>query len=330
MRRIWLHDVGIFEIVPNSGHGSCLFQAISQALTFSTEFHHKIRTATVEHMTGCKWAHKLNQFPDFWKHKIIIQWLRKEKAHFMRLKNHHCHHHGGHGSGFTAVVCCRHCMEKFKEKRRRRRYTRVTGFLQKRKYNFCSKDFASIFYKFMRRKNEPGTKFELEAAANLFRFHFDYLQMTPMENGIMIQDILNNNDDDEELRKTIDPAQLQQQQSISTENCGSVLDDNANDTSPFVNDPLPVPNPNESNENQNKNVITVKMAMYQFYSCRNNDCQFPRCCIKDWDHYYFLHSPMQNPDLTNSNFQTSIVESQCYAGNNECGHWELLIPVSLK
>ncbi|CAL8137934.1 unnamed protein product [Orchesella dallaii] len=346
MRRVWLHDVGVFEMVPNSGHGSCLFQAISQALTFSTEFHYKIRTSTVEHMTSRKWAHKLNQFPDFWKHKIITQWLRKERAHFMRLKSQHCHHNRWRGRGrvttvFACCRACRHFTEKFKERRRFSRYERIVGLHHKKRYDFHNKDLNSIFFNFMRRKNEPATKFELEAASNLFRFHFDYLQMIPIEMGFRQPDILNCNDENDREWKSNDEssnpsfdslAQLLLQESISNGNCSSEEDENANKgnrTKLFKDKLLNPGSPNKSKD-ESKNVITVKMAMYQFYSCRNNNCELSRGSIFDQDHYYFLHSSMPN-SCSSGNVPTgSLRDSKCYTSNHECGHWELLMPVFIK
>lgn len=287
MRRIWLQDVGIFEIVPNSGNGSCLFQALSQALTYSTEHHHKIRKIIVDHMTSKQWTEKLKELPEFWKHKIVTTWLEKEVRSINQQSTDIF-------SGLFKNCFCK-WLQVIIERRKHNKYQRIERLLRRKSkpYSEYMEDFKFAFQKFMSEVHEPATRFELEAAANKFRFHFDYLQAMPVEaNQLHFSKI--------DLNATND-----------------LLNNNMNDQTSIESDG------GSEKPEQRQHVSPVKMAMFQFYSCRNRGCKLPRSC-PTYEHFYFLHSPLAFQSISTD------CDKKDQTLNEDSWHWELLIPIKIR
>lgn len=297
MRRIWLHNIGLFEIIPNSGKGSCLFKTLSQALTLSQQNHNEIRNIVVEHMTCKKWDEKLNDMPEFWKRKIVMHWLDRQRSSLIQPQRPN-----RSSNIFTKVFhqCIFKWYWKFIERKVNRKYIRIKGLLQRNPYPRDLDDFKYVFRKFMSQVNEPGTRFELEAAGNKFRFHFDYLQTIPITNK-------------------------NHQTQINLKNCTD--DESCNDNENDQENLKEIACAGDKNKiTRDENSVPVKMSMYQFHSCRTCGCKLPRIS-PTVEHFYFLHSPLANESTSKINNNAG---SLSFMENGECWHWELLIPIFLR
>lgn len=320
MKRIWLNDVGCFEVVPNSGEGSCLFQAISQALTSSTKLHTKIRTTVVKHMTCRTRVNKLESIPEVWKRRIICDWLIKNGCQHLDKSNSETRSNFIYSilrpRKYPAVI------NPFVARGRVFTVNRIRKLLE---FNNLSgpefrKCFKRIFRECMSKSTAPGTRFELEAAANKFGFHYDFLQSIPTSSSRDFNLFIKPTGNNSTNRNFISNSQ-------SEFDCISHLNYYDQIGCEYQKN---VKNEDKESNEQHGEGVNFKTGIFQFYGCRSSECMIkgrgrdPLDIRRNipHDHFYFLHTPfLQNPSSSTS---AITVENGI-----QSGHWELMQPVSI-
>jgi len=134
---LYVHNVGLFQIIENDGQGDCLFRAISQALyENSPRFHQAIRKSVVRHTSRHMWSRLGEKITRYWKLETIpiTKFDSGQQGHW-------------------------------------RRCFRIYGKCGKEKQGENKWKYRQL----MSQGAFPGTSYELRAAADIYRFHVDFL-----------------------------------------------------------------------------------------------------------------------------------------------------------